>query len=463
MKALIASSVLCLLAAVGYSLMGSAENPDAAAREPRGSATPRAHGELEPLELPEPEVAENEPAGDTEPELIEAGRDEQDDEPFDAIIRGRVVAAGPLSGNVRVILQAEVECSPDDDVCDRPHRAVDADAETGEFEIQVPPRHVPPTVAADAYLPSGETGLKVSAKETLEGVMLTLEPGSHITGDVYSEHEPVQSVRVVAIGKGYTRSVFTDDFGHFDIPALPQGEFRVRAYAPDHGGDEKRVLSGSTVSLDLAQRGRVRGRVVDARGFPVEGAVVSSDYTMTNSGPDSDVFPSDFEEYFEGDMSAHGCAPAPDCYVRAVTDAAGQFELATAPGEELTIAATHGGDRAEVSQVAYDSEPIELELATPSRIHLVDADGKSRGGTVHLWSKRRPGALFDEHAAAGDDGWLAIPAGARAGMTLQLPFPLRVDGDLPEGVQAEQQPNPDAANPWRLTKMPREEDNAILF
>ena len=88
-----------------------------------------------------------------------------------------------------------------------------------------------------------------------------------------------RGIGVAAIGDSFTRTAFTDEHGNFAIRGLPPGSYLVRAYNSTHGGDEKRVGTGSVVHLDLAHRETIVGRVVDARGFPVEGAAVKRSRT----------------------------------------------------------------------------------------------------------------------------------------------------------------------------------------
>jgi hypothetical protein len=313
--------------------------------------------------------------------------------------------------------------------CEHESSGTDADPETGDFELQVRPGSYVIVARADGLLPAGEKGLKLTAGETVEGIMLTLPPGGHVTGFVYGEGEPVPSAKVVVSGEGYVRVAFTDEAGRFDASPLPLGSFNVRAYSPSYGGDEKEARTGRSVTLDLGWRLKVRGRVLDARGFPAEGVVISSDYTVTHDEPESDPWP-DAPQDFIGGLEAHGCSG--DCYTRATTDASGRFELDTAPGQELIVGASRGSERAYVENVTPGKE-LELTLSAALRARLVDEDNEPISGNVRL----EPYSHFwDDNVQADAEGYVTVPLGSA--QTLILPEGAHLEGALPKGLSVQQ-------------------------
>jgi hypothetical protein len=435
MKGLVVSSLVCLAAAIAWSLWPSGADTGVA----DGPHTGQAHTGTHPSFTELPELAAREEAA--EPGEAAEPADEGEDgvtepEPDLVTVRGRAVpASGPQPEGVRVMLEGDHRpCTPDDesDDCGRSFFSTTADPETGDFEIQVPPGDYAIVARAEGLLPAGERGLKLSSGETVEGLMLTLTEGFHIRGMVYNEGAPEAGVRVVANGQGFSRSGFTDDQGRFEIEGLPDGEFDVRAYVSFTGGDEKTVHSGGSVTLDLGHRERVRGRVLDAHGFPAEGVTIASDFVVTHYEPNSDPWPDEGGDY-DG-MDSHGCGPTPDCYSRAVTGADGRFELETAPGEQLIIAATRGDERALVEEITYAKrDEVVLTLEAPRRLKLVDADGKPLKASVTtdngsvFWSGQMP---------SDENGNLTMPA--HSGLRLYVPFGAHLEGDLPEDANVQE-------------------------
>lgn len=430
MKALIALSLACLVAAVAWALWPSAAT-EGAAEKPRSQhapdGSPRTFGDL-------PDLAEREEPGVGE--LAETGEDEVDlvDSEDLVSVRGRVVvASGAEPESIRVLLQSlERECIPQDtdsSGCGPANFSTVTDPETGDFDLEVPPGTYTIVARADGLLPAGERGLKLNHGESVEGLMLTLGTGEHISGMVYNEGAAETGVRVVATGEGFVRSAFTDDTGRFDIAGLPHGEFTVRAYATFTGGDEKKVRSGGSVNLELGHREHVHGRVLDAHGFPAQGVTVASDFVSVHATENSDPWP-DENMYGEGGMDAHGCGPAPECYTRMVTDADGRFELETSPGEELIVAASRGNERALVEGVSFEkNEEVVLQLEPPREARLLDADGKPLKSTI--WVGNAP-VFWTAELTSDENGTVLIPA--HAGLLFNIPTGSSLTGDLPDDV-----------------------------
>jgi hypothetical protein len=437
-KFLIGSSLACLIAAIVWSMWGGGSEVDVGS-QPRPShvasraRTSSTRDDFEPGDPPQDDAAAEEPqdTGETEEQELTDGDADL------VTVRGRVVPQlGPQPENIRVRLDREDNCtlsyseamtgSAD---CEHESAGTEADPETGDFELQVRPGSYVIVARAEGLLPAGEKGLKLTAGETVEGVLLTLPPGGHVTGFVYGEGEPMNSVKVVVSGEGYVRVAFTDEVGRFDASPLPPGSFSVRAYNASYGGDEKEARTGSSVTLNLGWRLKVRGRVLDARGFPAEGVVISSDYVVTQDEPESDPWPDAPQDFFGG-LEAHGCSD--DCYTRATTDASGRFELETAPGQVLIVGASRGSERAYVENVTAGRE-LELTLSGALRTRLVDDDGQPTPGSVQLEPLSH---FWDDSLQADADGYLTVPLGSA--QTLIVPQGTHLEGALPKGLTVQQ-------------------------
>jgi hypothetical protein len=294
---------------------------------------------------------------------------------------------------------------------DRQETSTDHD---GNFSIEVPPDTWRLVARAAGFLPATEEGLSVTAGERVGGILLTLEPGQHITGTVDFEGTP-QSAKIVATGEGFVRSGSTDELGHFTIAGLPKGTFSVRAYHEGLGGDEKTVETGGSVHLSLGYRQKIRGRVLDGRGFPAPGLAVFSDYSP-NADPESDPYPHRLGEESHR-VSEHSCGSPPGCYQRAVTRADGRFELDAAPGETLTVGARVGDHYAIAYDVQSNADDLVLELRPPERAQLVRDDGVALTEPLRA-TLSRP-VFFSEELVSDLNGWISLPP---FGRTLTLPW-----------------------------------------
>jgi hypothetical protein len=433
-KFLLGASLACLIAAIVWSMWGGGSDVDVGSQPRPAHAASRAHHPTARDDFEPSETTAEEPAAE-EPQDGEVDEEPVDADPTMVTVRGRVVPQqGPQPENIRVMLDREDNCDgmaseSSENACEHERASTVADAETGDFELQVPAGSYVIVARAEGLMPAGEKGLKLTAGETVENLLLTLEPGGHVTGIVYGDGEPLASVKVVATGEGYVRVGFTDDFGRFEVGPLPQGTFKVRAYNSSYGGDEKDVRSGGSVTLDLARRERVRGRVLDARGFPAEGVVISSDFVVTHDDAESDPWPDEPTEFYGG-MEAHGCSD--DCYTRSTTDASGRFELETAPGEELLIGARRGDERGYLEHITPGKE-LEMTLIAPLRARLVDEEGQPAHGSVDI----QPYSHFwDENVQTDDDGFLTVPLGYAH--MLVLPPGTHLEGALPDGLEVQQ-------------------------
>lgn len=332
---------------------------------------------VDPAELPEPLIT-------------------IDDVPLasdDAWLSGRVTPSSGAQPDVHLVFQSD-----DGQVLE-----ADTSSTTGEFAIQLPPGTWRIVARSDGYLPAYEEGFVVSPGEELSDLLMTLERGERITGSVVADGQPVESVFVTAENGDWVRTVLTDASGRFALEGLPRGTFTVRAYAAGTGGDEQQASTGSSVHLTLGHRQKIRGRVLDARGFPVEGADVFTDYTPIDV-VDMDPYPS--VGIPVGGLGAHGCGPSPRCYQRMTTGADGRFEVETAPGQTLSIGASRDDAFAHVLDLAPGAD-VDLVLEQGLRVQVVDADRKPVAGAELVATPLPPFFARQLHTDAA--GWVTLP------------------------------------------------------
>ena len=155
--------------------------------------------------------------------------------------------------------------------------------EDGRFRIEgIPPGHVQVVARHPGYAPAATARLYVAAGATRDDLELILAPGGELRGRVVDEREiGVEGVLVEVRSdrEPHPRIVFTDDRGDFvveavvgelAVTALPNGRPAVRTRAT--------VEPGGEAEVELALEGelhRLRGRTVDARGFPVGNAQIT--------------------------------------------------------------------------------------------------------------------------------------------------------------------------------------------
>ncbi len=412
MKLVLAGSAVCLVAAMTFALAPAEALPPAAV-EPiavaaAAPATPDAPdlvqaAHLDPSELPEPLLT-------------------IDDIPLaseEAWLSGRVTPSSGAQPDVQLVFESD-----DGQVFE-----ADADPTTGEFALQLPPGTWRIVARSDGYLPAYEEGFVVSPGEELADLVMTLERGERITGSVVADEQPVEGVLVSAENGDWVRTALTDGSGRFTLEGLPRGTFTVRAYAAGTGGDEQQAAGGSSVHLALGHRQKIRGRVLDTRGLPVEGAEVFTDYTPIDV-VDADPYPS--VGVAVGGLGAHGCGPAPLCYHRMTTGADGRFEVDTAPGQTLSIGARRGDAFAHVLDRAAGDD-FDLVLEPGVRVQVVDASRTPVAGAELVAAPLPP--FFARQLLTDADGWVTLP-GRRFAQVAAGPE-LLVLGDVP-------------VQPWRI-------------
>lgn len=203
-------------------------------------------------------------------------------------------------------------------------------------------------------------------------ITITLRHGGVIEGRVIDEHgQPVAHADVRASGTGWHRSS-TDDDGHFRLDAIEAGEHRVTASegwsmqmrAPgssddDIQGERVQVRDGEVVSVELhveSQSGRIRGRVVDGDGGPVDDAFITSiresDSAAKASGRDRE-------------RARWGSWSRPPV----LTDGSGEFTLEQlAAGQHTIVAMRKGGGEGVIEHVEVGRTGVVVTIAEGGRI-----------------------------------------------------------------------------------------------
>lgn len=125
------------------------------------------------------------------------------------------------------------------------------------------------------YAPSDEVALALPSGGSAQGVRLLLRQGVRLVGQVLDTNlRPIEGALVVVDDE---RRSITDARGQFVLGSLrPEATLVVQAdgYAPHRGMVAVREPQTDLEVVLQAADGRAEGRVVDARGEPVRGAVV---------------------------------------------------------------------------------------------------------------------------------------------------------------------------------------------
>lgn len=154
----------------------------------------------------------------------------------------------------------------------------------GAFRIDALPAGTYWLAARHAELAPAETApITLDGVRERDGVVIALGEGGVIAGTVVTaEGAPVDSamVRVASAGnRGWSRQVFTDDAGAFELRGLPRQAVQLVAVAESAASAPVAVdlqaageARGVVVTLDVG--GRIAGVVRDASGQPAEGVQV---------------------------------------------------------------------------------------------------------------------------------------------------------------------------------------------
>lgn len=155
--------------------------------------------------------------------------------------------------------------------------------EEGRFRIDgVPPGHVQIVARADGFASTATDRLFVSAGQTVDELELILPPAGELHGRVLDHRgDGLEGVLVEVRSdrEPHPRVAFTDQTGAFSLAAVV-GELAVTAMPNGQPAARARaeVTPGGRADVTLQLEGELhtlRGRTVDARGFPVSAVQVS--------------------------------------------------------------------------------------------------------------------------------------------------------------------------------------------
>jgi hypothetical protein len=235
----------------------------------------------------------------------------------------------------------------------------------------------------------------------LADVTLTVKPGAFITGRV-EPRGPAEIREELApdadlMGDGMMRialggpSTRTEADGTFKVGPFPPGEVHLAAKAADgrQGAAIVTVPVTGEVVIALEERGTIAGRVVDAKGDPLPGVVVSLRHRAGGKGKRTVV--------------VNGVDVAAD---RAPVDAQGRFAIAgrDAGTWELSVLdargtvlpfAKRGGDR---------DTPFKVTLAEGEKKEGVTLAVDAPTGSIR-------GVVVDQTGAPVPDAWVSVSAG----------------------------------------------------
>ncbi len=158
--------------------------------------------------------------------------------------------------------------------------------DTGSFVFEsVEPGKISLQARVDGYQEKKVDEVEVPAGEDVEGLQLALEPGSVVEGTaLLADGRPAIGARVELVETGERRgprfmsnSASSDGDGRFRLEGLKPGPASIAAVHDEYGRAVKDLeLRAGTNRLDLTFPGgqTVSGRVVDAGGAPIAGALV---------------------------------------------------------------------------------------------------------------------------------------------------------------------------------------------
>jgi len=230
---------------------------------------------------------------------------------------------------------------------------------------------------ADVRVPQGIEVID----QTLEGHGFKANDGRVVEGTLTDAQSKKPLVAQVTLEKiqpkaegGYTYEAVTkvgsDSMGHWVMKKLPAGWFRIVArcegYAPGIFANLKvdEQSGWQDVSGALIQSASVRGKVVDASGQPLAGAVVRLDDALYES---------------------------PDGY-QATSNDQGEFEIPVAPRGKVTLHVYRKGytRRGLGPSITIPCEPLKLEMeqAGSIKVHVTSAEPIQGGYMVNLRDAR---------------------------------------------------------------------------
>lgn len=268
--------------------------------------------------------------------------------------------------------------------------------------------------ASAAYLPASQQVI-VAAEQTLADVVLTVQPGQAISGQVVDDRGvPIAGAKVgkkrkelrggVEIER-FTQdeAVATDAYGYFTLLGLEGAAATVRASAKGHApAVQPEVKVGSSdLLLRLQRHAVVEGVLVAADGSPLAGSRVSVDALQAHEAVEG------AEDHRELLLPFAG-------RVQATTAADGSFRLEGVPSGKVVVVAEGKGHRP-VRQGDLELAPAQhlrgLRLVADRggvvRVRVVDAEGQPVAGAKVAVAK--PGA-------AASDGAMLVHASRSVGV-----------------------------------------------
>lgn len=268
--------------------------------------------------------------------------------------------------------------------------------------------------ASAAFLPAAQQ-VNVAAEQALADVVLTVQPGQAISGQVVDDRGvPIAGAKVGKKRKEtrggieierFTQdeAVTTDAYGYFTLPGLEGATATVRASAKGHApAVQPEVKIGSSdLQLRLQRHAVIEGVLAAADGAPLAGSRVSADALAVLEAVEGG------EDHRELMMPFAGRA-------QATTAADGSFRLEGVPPGKVELLAEGKGHRP-VRQNNLELAPAQhlrgLRLIADRggvvRARVVDADGQPVAGAKVAVAKT---------GAAADDGATMVRATRSVGV-----------------------------------------------
>ncbi len=260
----------------------------------------------------------------------------------------------------------------------------------GAFRLEgVAPGVVEVVARHSGYATGTSARVRVEGGEVTSGVEVVLAPAGELAGRVVDERgDGVADVRVEARSERdpWPTLTFTDAYGDFVVAAT--GDTVLRAVPLDRAPSEARVrvASGgrSQVTLPLDPPGlALEGRVLDPRGFPVEGV----------------------------QLRIEALRPGTPLLRTAFSASDGTFSIASLPRPPLRITADQNGYAM--------GQTVDVETLDDVEIRL-EPGARAVGSVVDAWSGEPVGAArvllvatalppLARETAVGEDGAFAFP------------------------------------------------------
>lgn len=313
----------------------------------------------------------------------------------------------------------------------------------GRFRIEgIPPGHVQVVARHLGFASATTARLFVGAGASREGLELVLAPAGRLTGRVVDEREVgVEGVLVEVFGdrEPHPRVAFTDErgelivesvVGELTVTARPNGRPAVRQRATVAPGGEARVLLALEGELH-----RLRGRTVDARGFPVAAVQVSITALRASAPHRMTLF------------SARD----------------GTFVAEGLPAGPWRLEATSAGYAPATLDVFGTADEAQVPLARGARVHGTVVDDYSGAGVAAMVRAVRDDLPPERlEVLASPDGTFEVPRARAAAWVLTV----EAEGYLPatrtvEVIDRGRGPDDVEVEPVRLTPGGRVEGTVV--